>query len=155
MKSRCNGKLTSLWPKWKSFSRVQLFVTPWTIYSPWNSLGQNTGVGSFSLLQGIFPTQGSNTVSLIAGGFCNQLSHKESPRILEWVAYPFSSGSSWIDLGSPALQADCLQLNYQGSLHLLNLKLNLKSLTKSIFLYWKLVGHFSNHTSLVKNVPSN
>ena len=29
-------------------------------YSPWNSPGQNTGVGSFSLLQGIFPTQGSN-----------------------------------------------------------------------------------------------
>ena len=29
-------------------------------YSPWNSLGQNTGVGSLSLLQGIFPTQGSN-----------------------------------------------------------------------------------------------
>ena len=30
------------------------------LYSPWNSLGQNTGVGSLSLLQGIFPTQGSN-----------------------------------------------------------------------------------------------
>ena len=45
--------------KWKSLSRVQLFATPWTI-SPWNSLGQNTGVGSLSLLQGIFPTQGSN-----------------------------------------------------------------------------------------------
>ena len=27
---------------------------------PWNSLGQNTGVGSLSLLQGIFPTQESN-----------------------------------------------------------------------------------------------
>ena len=29
--------------------------TPWTIYSPYNSLGQNTGVGSLSLPQGIFP----------------------------------------------------------------------------------------------------
>ena len=29
-------------------------------YSPCNSPGQNTGVGSCSLLQGIFPTQGSN-----------------------------------------------------------------------------------------------
>jgi len=27
---------------------------------PWNSPGQNTGVGSLSLLQGIFLTQGSN-----------------------------------------------------------------------------------------------
>ena len=33
-------------------SRVQLFSTPW------NSPDQNTGVGSLSLLQGIFPTQG-------------------------------------------------------------------------------------------------
>ena len=30
------------------------------LYSPWNSPGQNIGVGSHSLLQGIFPTQGSN-----------------------------------------------------------------------------------------------
>ena len=44
--------------KWKSLSHVQLFATPWS--SPWNSLGQITGVGSLSLLQGIFPTQGSN-----------------------------------------------------------------------------------------------
>ena len=37
--------------KWKSLSRIRLFATPW--YSPWNSLGQNTGVGS--LLQGNLP----------------------------------------------------------------------------------------------------
>ena len=37
----------------------QLLETPW-IYSPWKSPGQNTGVGSRSLLQGTFPTQGSN-----------------------------------------------------------------------------------------------
>ena len=30
------------------------------LHSPWNSPGQNTGLGSLSLLQGIFPTQGSN-----------------------------------------------------------------------------------------------
>ena len=35
-------------------------MEPHGLYSPWNSLGQNTGVGSLSLLQGIFPTQGSN-----------------------------------------------------------------------------------------------
>ena len=33
-------------------------LRPHGLYSPWNSLGQNTGVGSLSLLQGIFPTQG-------------------------------------------------------------------------------------------------
>ena len=31
------------------------------LYSPWNSPGQDTGVGSRSLLRGIFPTQGSNS----------------------------------------------------------------------------------------------
>ena len=33
---------------------------PHALYSPWNSPGQNTGVGSLSLFQGIFPIQGSN-----------------------------------------------------------------------------------------------
>ena len=40
--------------KVKSLSRVRLLVTPWTA-------AQNSGVGSLFLLQGIFPTQGSNT----------------------------------------------------------------------------------------------
>ena len=35
-------------------------LRPHGLYSPWNSLGQNTGVGSLSFLQGIFPTQGLN-----------------------------------------------------------------------------------------------
>ena len=64
------------------------------LYSPWNSLGQNTGVGSLSLLQGIFPTQGLNPGLLHYRQILYQLSHKGSPRILVWVAYPFSSGSS-------------------------------------------------------------
>ena len=37
-----------------------LIRRPHGLYNPWNSLGQNTGVGSLSLLQGIFPTHGSN-----------------------------------------------------------------------------------------------
>ena len=35
-------------------------LQPHGLYSPWNSPGQNTGVGSLSLLQGIFLIQGSN-----------------------------------------------------------------------------------------------
>ena len=35
-------------------------LRPVGLHSPWNSLGQNTGVGSLSFLQGIFPTQVSN-----------------------------------------------------------------------------------------------
>ena len=43
-------------------SRVQLFVAPWTAahQAAWDSPGKNTGVGCHALLQGIFPTQGSN-----------------------------------------------------------------------------------------------
>ena len=44
--------------------------------SPWNSLGQNTGVGSLSLLQGIFPTQVSNPCLLNYRRVLYQLSHK-------------------------------------------------------------------------------
>ena len=64
------------------------------LYSPWNSPGQNTGVGSLSLLQGIFPTRGLNPGLPHCGQILYQLSHKESPRILEWVACPLSAGSS-------------------------------------------------------------
>ena len=80
------------------------------LYSLWNSLDKNTGVGTLSLLQVIFPTQGSNPALPYRRWIIYQLSHKESPRILEQVAYPFSSGSSdpGIERGSPALQADSL-----------------------------------------------
>ena len=67
---------------------------PLGLYSPWNSPGQNTGVRSLSLLQGIFPTQGSNPGLPHYRWIRYQLSHRRSPRILEWVAYPFSRESS-------------------------------------------------------------
>ena len=46
--------------KVKSRSVVSESLLPYGVYSAWNSSGQNTEVGSLSLLQGIFPTQGSN-----------------------------------------------------------------------------------------------
>ena len=46
--------------------------------SPWNSPGQNTGVSSLSLLQGIFPTQGSNPCLPHCRQILYQLSHKRS-----------------------------------------------------------------------------
>ena len=42
-----------------SHSVVSDSLRPHGLYSPWNSPGQNTGVGGLPLLQGIFPTQGS------------------------------------------------------------------------------------------------
>ena len=92
------------------------------LYSPYNCPGQNTRVGSLSLLQGIFPTQGLNPGLLHCRWILYQLSHGEAQhvhvcmlnhfsrvplcarqtplpgtllaRILEWVATPFSRGSS-------------------------------------------------------------
>ena len=55
---------------------------------------KNTGMGCLSLHQGIFPTQGSNPGLPHCGQILYQLSRKGSPRILEWVAYPFSRVSS-------------------------------------------------------------
>ena len=54
----------------------------WThgLYSPWNSPGQNTGMGSYSLLQGIFLTQESNRGLLHCRQGLYQLSHQGSPR---------------------------------------------------------------------------
>ena len=74
--------------------------------------GQNTEVGSLSLLQVIFPTQGSNPGLPHRRQTLYQLSHKGSPRILEWEAYPFSD--SGIEPGSPALQADSLPTELLG-----------------------------------------
>ena len=82
--------------KWNHLKvKVKVTQSCPTLCNHKNSPGQNTGMGSLSLLQGIFPTQGSNPGILHCRWILCQLSHKGSPRILEWVAYPFSSGSSW------------------------------------------------------------
>ena len=52
------------------------------------------------------PNPGTEPRSLHCRQILYQLSHKRSPRILEWVAFPFSRGSS--QPRSPTLQADSL-----------------------------------------------
>ena len=59
-----------------------------------DSPGKNTRVGYHALLQGIFPTQGSNPGLMHCRQILYHLSHQGSKRILEWVAYPCSRGSS-------------------------------------------------------------
>ena len=101
------GHISQLYPLWRPSSNpvamsewvseshsVMLYsLWPHGLYSPWNSPGQNAGVGSCSLLQGIFPTQGSNPGLQHCRQILYHLSHQGSPRILKWVAYPFSRGS--------------------------------------------------------------
>ena len=90
----CVSKFPSGKAKVKVSQSCLTLCDPHGLYSPWHSPGQDTGVGSLSLLQGIFPTQVSNTGFPHHRQILYQLSHKGSPRILEWVAYHFSSGSS-------------------------------------------------------------
>ena len=59
-----------------------------------DSPGKNTDVGFHALLQEIFPSQGSNPDLPRCRQILYHLSYQGSPRILEWVAYPFSRGSS-------------------------------------------------------------
>ena len=59
-----------------------------------DSPGKNTEVGCHALLQGILPIQGSNPGLPHCKQILYRLSHQGSPRILEWVVYPFSRESS-------------------------------------------------------------
>ena len=94
---------------------------PWT--SPLNSPGQNTGVGSLSLLRGIFPTQESKPGLPNCRQILYQLSHKGSPRILEWVAFLFSREifpTQGLNQGLLHCRQILYQPSYQGSPTLTN-----------------------------------
>ena len=106
--------------KWKSFSCVWLFATPGTIQSTEFSRPEYWSGYPFPSL-GDLPNPGVELGSPCRWILC-QLSHKGNPRILEWAAYPFSSGSSqprnptWVEsnLGIPALQVDSLSTELSG-----------------------------------------
>ena len=79
--------------KWKKMKFAQSCLTLWDP-SPWNSSGQNIGLATFPFSRGSSQPRDWTQASHTAGGFFYQLSHKGSPRILEWVAYPFCRGYS-------------------------------------------------------------
>ena len=66
---------------YESRSVVSDSLRPHGLYSPVNSPGQNTGVGSLFLQQGIFPTQGQNPGLLHCRQILYQLSYKGSPTL--------------------------------------------------------------------------
>ena len=111
-----NNRLVQNWER--SISRLYIYCHPayltqmqstsckmlsWINHS-WNQdflekyqqpqIGKNTRVGSCSLLQGVFPTQRPNTGLLQCRRILYHLNYQGSPRILQWVVYPFSRGSS-------------------------------------------------------------
>ena len=70
------------------------------LYSPWNSPGQNTGAGSLSLLQGIFPTQRSNPGLLHCRRILYQLSCQGFPGGSEGKASACNAGDLGLIPGS-------------------------------------------------------
>ena len=88
--------------KWKPFSRVRLFETPWTVHSLWNSPGQKTGVGSFSFLQQIFLSQESNLGLLPCRWVLYQLSYEgnepkrvKNREIIKRQEFDKEKGTDW------------------------------------------------------------
>ena len=104
---------------------------PHGLYSPWTSPGQNTGVASLSILQRIFPTQGSNPRLPQCMQILYQLSYEGSPLLAAHGPYsPWNSpgqntGVASLSLlqgilptqelnpGSPTLQVDFYQLSHK------------------------------------------
>ena len=87
---------------WATFTFT--FFGPHGLYSPWNSPGQDTGVGSLSLLQGIFPTQGLNPGFRHCRRILYQLSHKGSPYTLNVKVKLLSPVWLFVTLWTVALQ---------------------------------------------------
>ena len=112
------------WTKSKEWSESHSVVSD--LYSPWNSLGQNTGVSSLSFLQGIFPTQGSNPGLLHCRQILYHLNQQGSPikcvLLLLLLLSHFSRvrlfATPWIE----ARQASLSITNSQSSLRLKSIK---------------------------------
>ena len=86
-------------------------------YSPWNSPGQNTGMGSLSLLQRIFPTQGSNPNIRIAGKFFSSWATKEAQEYWDGSLSIFQQIFPTQESSRGLLHCKLIlhQLSYQGS----------------------------------------
>ena len=73
-------------------------LQPARLLCPWNSPGKNTGVGSHSLLQGIFPTQGSNSILPHCRQILYHLNYQGNllEQIILFLLYLISYISTWM-----------------------------------------------------------
>ena len=101
LKSAMNGERIWRLLCWAMLSHSVVFdsfqphgLWPVKLLCPWGFSRKNTRVGCHAFLQGIFPTQGLKPGLLHCRQILYHLRHQGSPRILDWVAYPFSRGSS-------------------------------------------------------------
>ena len=94
----------------ESCSVMSASLWPHGLYTSWNSLGQNTGVGSLSLLQGIFPSQGSNPCLSHCRWILYHLSHQGSPYTWIFIS-KMIMGESWGILVNLVLTWDLLKVS--------------------------------------------
>ena len=97
----------------KLLSRVQLFATPWAVactrlLHPWDFLDKSTGVGCHFLLQGIFPTQGSNPGLL----HCRQITLLTKICVVKVMVFPvvMCGCESWITRKVERRRIDAFEL---------------------------------------------
>ena len=103
-------------------SRCSDSLWPHGLYSPWNSPGQNTGVGSLSLFQGIFPTQELNWDLLLCRQILYQLNYWGSyilkldqfkDDVIPWIARRSNQSIlREINLSKYSLKGQKLKLHY-------------------------------------------
>ena len=94
--------------KVKSLSGARPFVTPWTVtctklLRPWDFQSKSTGVGCHFLLQGIFPTQGSNP----GVSHCRQTLYRLSQEI--WVRSLRGEDPLEKEMATHSSQCSCLE----------------------------------------------
>ena len=101
--STFGAECVTIWASESESCPVWFFLTLWTIqYSPWNTHGQNTGVGSHCLLQGIFPTQGLNLGLSHCRWILYQLNHQGGGNIFNTRGEFAWSGAFGLPLPDPS-----------------------------------------------------
>ena len=130
------------------FSRVRFFETSWTVahhfLCPWDSPGQNTGVGCHALLQGIFPTQGLKPA--LAGGFFTSSTTWEASLSLHTYicCCSCSVAQSCLALCNPT---DCLTIHLYIYTHthtykqITNIHMMFCSFSKGVFSMWRISSY--------------
>ena len=132
------GRQRWKWRASESRSVVSDSLQAHGLYSPWNSPGQNSEVGSLSLLQGIFPNQGLNPGPHIAGEFFTSWATRKpnntgvgSLSLFQWI-FPTQESNPGL---LPCRQI-LYQLSYQEVLLLYSCLYYVSSVDCFLFFHW-------------------
>ena len=136
------------------------FWYPHRLYSPWNSPDQNPGVGTCSLPQGIFPTQGSNPGLEHCRRILYQLSHQGSPNVIKvcpkyYVVYAYmlkkkkKKTNNILSWNSDLTSMPGFNVGSLNTMSFFNLKrrMLIKKLIKNIYTHTHMHGHIHTYAN--------